>query len=197
MERLLDDVLVGRQDMMSAIDAVCEQASRIIGRLTQHGASEAIPTTLGTGAAPKKVRQASPTRRSGSARAKAPPRRRFTEPALGPDAASPATARTAAKPRRPPSSFASGATLSDADHTQAGPKGRTPRARAGQTTPNGGPFHRLVTNGGGDVSSGDTPLRIPYGNKEAAQALGARYRAGGWYAPADVPLTAFRERGWL
>ena len=72
-----------------------------------------------------------------------------------------------------------------------------PRARAGQTTPSGETSHRSGTNGGGDVASGDTPLRIPYGNKEAAQALGARYRAGGWYAPADVPLTAFRERGWL
>jgi len=54
-----------------------------------------------------------------------------------------------------------------------------------------------VTNSGGDVSIDDTPLRIPYGNKEAAQALGARYRAGGWYAPAGVSLAAFREEGWL
>ena len=48
MERLLDDVLVGRQNMMSAIDAVCDQASRIIGRLTERGASEPVPSTLGT-----------------------------------------------------------------------------------------------------------------------------------------------------
>ena len=27
------------------------------------------------------------------------------------------------------------------------------------------------------------PLRIPYGNKEVALQLGARYAAGGWYAP--------------
>jgi len=26
---------------------------------------------------------------------------------------------------------------------------------------------------------------------------GARYRAGGWYAPAGVDLAAFGERGWL
>ena len=44
---------------------------------------------------------------------------------------------------------------------------------------------------------GDTLLRIPFGNKEAALQLGARYRAGGWYAPAGVDLTRFRERGWL
>jgi DNA topoisomerase-3 len=42
-----------------------------------------------------------------------------------------------------------------------------------------------------------TPLRIPYGNKEAALKLGARYRAEGWYAPAGVDLTAFGDRGWL
>ena len=37
MERLLDEVLVGQQEMVGAIDAVCAQASRIIGRL-QEGA---------------------------------------------------------------------------------------------------------------------------------------------------------------
>jgi DNA topoisomerase III len=42
-----------------------------------------------------------------------------------------------------------------------------------------------------------TPLRIPYGNKDVALKLGARYRAGGWYAPAGVDLSAFGERGWL
>ena len=48
------------------------------------------------------------------------------------------------------------------------------------------------------VNSGtDTALRIPYGNKDAALRLGARYRAGGWYAPAGVELAAFGERGWL
>jgi DNA topoisomerase-3 len=46
-------------------------------------------------------------------------------------------------------------------------------------------------------SGTDTPLRIPYGNKDAAPRLGARYRAGGWYAPAGVDLAAFGERGWL
>jgi len=42
----------------------------------------------------------------------------------------------------------------------------------------------------------DTPLRIPYGNKDAALRLGARYRAGGWYAPAGVELAAF-GRTWV
>jgi DNA topoisomerase-3 len=42
-----------------------------------------------------------------------------------------------------------------------------------------------------------TPRRIPYGNKEVALKLGARYRSGGWYAPRGVDLSAFGERGWL
>ena len=42
-----------------------------------------------------------------------------------------------------------------------------------------------------------TPLRIPYGNKEVAFKLGARYAKEGWYAPAGADLAVFRERGWL
>ena len=42
-----------------------------------------------------------------------------------------------------------------------------------------------------------TPLRIPYGNKEVALKLGARYRSGGWYVPPGIDLSAFGERGWL
>jgi DNA topoisomerase III len=42
-----------------------------------------------------------------------------------------------------------------------------------------------------------TPLRIPYGNKEVALKLGARYGSAGWYAPSGIDLSAFGERGWL
>ena len=42
-----------------------------------------------------------------------------------------------------------------------------------------------------------TPLRIPYGNKEVAMKLGARYGSTGWYAPPGTDLSAFGERGWL
>jgi DNA topoisomerase-3 len=44
---------------------------------------------------------------------------------------------------------------------------------------------------------GNTPLNIPYGNKEVAQKLGARYGADGWYAPPGVDLSPFRDNGWL
>src|SRR5215216_3627202 len=46
-------------------------------------------------------------------------------------------------------------------------------------------------------STAGTPLRIPYGNKDVAMKLGARYGSSGWYAPAGVDLSAFGERGWL
>ena len=42
-----------------------------------------------------------------------------------------------------------------------------------------------------------TPLRIPYGNKDVALKLGARYGSAGWYAPSEVALSEFAERGWL
>jgi DNA topoisomerase III len=42
-----------------------------------------------------------------------------------------------------------------------------------------------------------TPLRIPYGNKDLALNLGARYGSTEWYAPPGVDLSAFGERGWL
>jgi DNA topoisomerase-3 len=46
-------------------------------------------------------------------------------------------------------------------------------------------------------STTGTPLRIPYGNKDVALKLGARYGSAGWYAPPGVDLSAFDERGWL
>ena len=42
-----------------------------------------------------------------------------------------------------------------------------------------------------------TPLRIPYGNKDVAMKLGARYGSAGWYAPPGLDLSAFGDRGWL
>ena len=46
LECLLDDVLVGKQEMIGAIDAVCDVAQRIIGKLKDGAASEG-PTLLG------------------------------------------------------------------------------------------------------------------------------------------------------
>src|SRR5260370_24879094 len=46
LERLLDDVVVGKQEMVGAIDAVCDVAQRIIGKLTE-GAKAVGPVLLG------------------------------------------------------------------------------------------------------------------------------------------------------
>ncbi len=142
LERLLDGVLVG-EPMMGAIDAVCTQAERIIGRLATHGAA-GLP-----GARPL------------------PP---------------PAPAKPAARSRAP--------------RTTARPKpkaepGAKPASKA-RAQPRAGARAAPAA-----AATGDTKLRIPFGNKEAAQKLGARYRDGGWYAPPGVALDRFRDRGWL
>ena len=129
LELLLDEVLVGRTEMMGAIDAVCAQALRIIGRLT--GAEASLPSV--------DVRPAPARTRPGRGR-KAPP----------------------------------------AGHA---PKAAAKRPRAKKSA--------------APPPAAETPLRIPFGNKAAAQQLGARYRAGGWYAPPGTALEPFRERGWL
>jgi DNA topoisomerase-3 len=46
LECLLDDVVVGKQEMVSAIDAVCDVAQRIIGKL-KDGAAAGGPPSLG------------------------------------------------------------------------------------------------------------------------------------------------------
>ena len=50
---------------------------------------------------------------------------------------------------------------------------------------------------GKQMPGANTPLNIPFGNKAAAQKLGARYATGGWYAPPGVDLAPFRAEGWL
>src|SRR4051812_20174541 len=47
LECLLDDVVVGKQEMISAIDAVCEVAERIISKLKE-GATAGLPSLLGS-----------------------------------------------------------------------------------------------------------------------------------------------------
>lgn len=71
------------------------------------------------------------------------------------------------------------------------PQRTTARKRNQHGMPLGTHADRLPNVGG------NTPLKIPYGNKEVAQQLGTRYSADGWYAPPGVDLSAFREKGWL
>ena len=54
LECLLDDVVVGKQEMVGAIDAVCDVALRIIGKLKEGAAAGGLPSlgaTAGNGAA--------------------------------------------------------------------------------------------------------------------------------------------------
>ena len=46
LECLLDDVVIGKQEMIGAIDAVCDVAQRIIGKLKE-GAAAGGPPLLG------------------------------------------------------------------------------------------------------------------------------------------------------
>jgi DNA topoisomerase-3 len=227
MERLLDEVLVGQQAMVGAIDAVCAQASRIIGRLqegaTTTGASlpgvakargaDRPPTsamkrlvdslaqqqglkpphgyTASIAACRAFLDQHAPkkgaVRATTQANAKQPtPTRRAYTRRLAPDRGNsvvPPAPIEVHQSQRPdaPNRKANGW------KRQAGSgkarTGRTAQAKEGA----------LLSGAPG----GDTPLRIPFGNKEAALQLGARYRAGGWYAPPGVDLDGFRQRGWL
>ena len=59
LECLLDDVVVGKQELVGAIDAVCDVAQRIIGNLKDGGVGEGLPS-LGVGAgndAPQRIRR--------------------------------------------------------------------------------------------------------------------------------------------
>ncbi|WP_338665374.1 DNA topoisomerase [Pararoseomonas sp. SCSIO 73927] len=207
MERLLDEVLVGQQEMTGAIDAVCAQASRIIGRL-QEGAGAIDPALLGpAGGGARKAR--------GGKLPPTPAMKRFVE----------SLARQ--KGIEPPSGYATSGTICRAfldRHTgKAAPsdagepagteeKPRPPRRRAPagrkkaapaqdatrpKRPPRRSPARPEPATPATAVGEEETPLRIPFGNKEAALRLGARYRAGGWYAPPGTELSGFRERGWL
>ena len=168
MERLLDDVLVGQQEMVGAIDAVCAQASRIIGRLQEGTASATPPCSA--------------------------PRFRQHRRKIGRRSAT--TEGTRGVPARHPKTmpvFRQSAPMRHRTNDAANAVARSALART--SAKRSGKAADVATSRA--VTAGETPLRIPFGNKEAALALGARYRAGGWYAPPGVDLGGFRERGWL
>jgi DNA topoisomerase-3 len=227
MERLLDEVLIGQQEMVGAIDAVCAQASRIIGRL-QEGARSGRASLLGV------------AREGGADRPPTPAMKRFVGRLAQQQGVQPprgyATSSTACRAfldQHAPKKDAVRAIADDDAHQPAPARKRY----AGQRAPDPGNSVALPAQidvrrserpgglnrkakgrkrkiGSGKVRSsrsdqakegtvppvapgGDTPLRIPFGNKEAALRLGARFRAGGWYAPPGVDLDGFRQRGWL
>ena len=205
MECLLDDVLTGRQEMMGAIDAVCDSARRIIGRLAARsdGGEALVPgeATSGGGDRPPTAAMrkyaASIAKRKGIK-----PPRGYTKSAavcrafLDRHAPGQSQGQKAGSPASGPASGASA----------GGKRGTAGTAGSGKrATRPAKPRQRKSGRNETDGSSGTpqpaagsgTPLRIPYGNKELAFGLGARYGTDGWYAPPGVDLAAFRERGWL
>jgi DNA topoisomerase-3 len=248
LECLLDDVVLGRQEMVGAIDAVCDVAERIIGRLKE-GAATAGPCVLGAavgdGAASYPPTQAmkrfadSLVRQKGI---KPPPgyktsiaicRKFLSEHApkkadkkadgetVGAREAKSVSPAQLSYAKRiaigkgvviPDDAQANSAAMAAWIDSNKGTKRRKAGRKAapkpaGSIAPrSAGPKtisrkRKTAAAAASTIAQTDsvteTPLRIPYGNKDIALRLGARYRPGGWYAPPGVDLTAFGERGWL
>jgi DNA topoisomerase III len=242
LECLLDEVVIGKQQMIGAIDAVCDVAQRIIGKL-QEGAAARGPPLLGAAGSrpptPAMKRFADSIAREKGVKPPpgyatsglicraflnqhAPKKADIKIPgAPGSKPASPAQILFAEKlaqekgiviPDEAKASSAAMSTWIDSNQVRKSgksrrkpvntptksiaPKPAVPKKRSRKRAANVVAAATPSTPARGN-SGTNTPLRIPYGNKDAALKLGARYRAGGWYAPAGVDLNAFGERGWL
>ena len=187
LECLLDDVLIGRQKMMGAIDAVCDSAGRIIGRLTERVVKgERIGAEVSAGGDADRP-PTSAMRKFAASIAK----RKGIKPPAG-YTKSAAVCRgfldehAPQRDGRPDSS-----TQTREAKARKSSDGARARKRSGPSSAKPRPAPKP------DRGDAETPLRIPYGNKEVAFSLGARYGANGWYAPQGIDLTGFRERGWL
>src|SRR6516225_7635866 len=245
LECLLDDVVVGKQEMVGAIDAVCDVAQRIIGKLKE-GAAAGGPHLLGAAAGngagtypptPAMKRFAdSLARKKGI---KLPPGYKTsisicgaflkehapkkaegkTTEKLEPKPVSPAQMLYAKKiaqekglvisDEAKANSAAMSAWIDSNRDTKRSKRGRkTAYKPAGSAAPQSAGLKKSSRKrqAGADIAPSTpaqpnsvvgTPLRIPYGNKDVAMTLGARYGSPGWYAPPGVDLSAFGERGWL
>jgi DNA topoisomerase-3 len=245
LECLLDDVVVGKQEMVGAIDAVCEVAQRIIGKLVEgaaiggppllgaavgHGAAAYPPTPAmkrfadslaqQTGIKPPRgyntsisicgafLKQHAPKKADGETAGKLDPKPASpaqllyaTKIALGKGVVVPDEAKA--------NSAAMAAWIDSNKGTKRRKSGRKTAFRpAVSIAPKSTEPSRVSRKRKADAAAGasmpaqpnpaaGTPLRIPYGNKEVALKLGARYGSMGWYAPPGVDLSAFGERGWL
>ena len=229
LECLLDDVVVGKQEMVGAIDAVCDVAQRIIGKLKEGGIAGGIPllrAAAGSDAEERPPTTAMKRFDDNLARQKGikPP------PDYRKSASTCRTFLIQNGPKKPgnetavktlqdngvftpdestANSDAKSASIESNQSTRQGnrsrktskkpsksaaPKSTGPEERSGRRTTHAAAAPQTAAR---QESGMDTPLRIPYGNKEVALKLGARYRSGQWYAPPGVDLAAFSERGWL
>jgi DNA topoisomerase-3 len=245
LECLLDDVVVGKQEMVGAIDAVCDVAQRIIGKLKEGAANGGLPSlgaAVGNGAAaypptPAMKRFADSLIRQKGIKAPAGYKtsisicRKFlsehapkkvdgeTHGTREPKAVTPAQMLYAKKIAQgkglviPDEAKANSMTMSAWIASNSDTKRRKPsRMTAHNST--GSTATKLTAprkksrkrkSATADATSmpaepnpvAGTLLRIPYGNKDIALKLGARYRSGRWHAPPGADLSAFAERGWL
>jgi DNA topoisomerase-3 len=245
LECLLDDVVVGKQEMVGAIDAVCDVTQRIIGKLMEGAAIGGPPllgAAVGNGAAaypptPAMKRFADSLARQNGI--KPPPGYKTsisicgaflkqhapkkadgeTVGRLDPKPASPAQLLYATKialgkgvviPDEAKANSAAMAAWIDSNKgTKRRKSGRKTASRpAGSISPQSTAPAKISRKRKAAAAAGasmpaqpnpvaGTPLRIPYGNKDVALKLGARYGSAGWYAPPGVDLSAFGERGWL
>lgn len=252
LECLLDDVVLGKQEMVGAIDAVCNVAQRIIGKLVEGppgGVSRLAGFASDNGDVGRPPTAAMKRFADSIARQKSikPPAdytksgsvcRAFLEQHASTKTEGIGGNAVGGPQARPPSpaqlSFAesisrekgvaiSGDAKANAaamsvwiDTNQGGKPGKgrrntvtkssDPKATK-STTPTKRARKPKATTASANVtpllaceqrnSAASTPLQIPYGNKEVAQKLGARYAAGRWYAPPGIDLTEFKSKGWL
>ena len=246
LECLLDDVVVGKQEMVGAIDAVCDVAQRIIGKLKKGSPTGGVPL-LGPGfggaagsrpptpamkrfavtiARLKRIKLPAGYATSGSIC------RAFLEQHAPKKAAGESVGENGTRPASsaqltfaekiaqekgvaiPHEAKASSSAISAWIELSRGGKPAKDRRKApGKSSltaaeKSSAPTKRPAKTKAAMASAvtppptqnnavGNTPLHIPYGNKDVAQKLGARYVAGGWYAPPGVDLTAFSAQGWL
>jgi DNA topoisomerase III len=239
LECLLDDVVVGKQEMVSAIDAVCDVAERIISKLKEGAGPSLLGSAGGNGAGtypptPAMKRFADSLFRQKGIKpppgyktsisicrkflSEQAPKKADGEPAgrVDPKPASPAQLLYATKialgksvviPDAAKASSAAMAAWIDSNKgTKRRQSGRKTAIRPARSiSPQSSPTTRSrkrksdagkTTRASSRLEPG-TPLRIPYGNREVAMKLGARYGSTGWYAPPGADLSAFGERGWL
>ncbi len=241
LECLLDDVVVGKQEMVGAIDAVCSVAERIIGKLKEGAAAGPPLVDAAVGIGPGTFPPTPAMKRFADSLArqkgiKPPPGyktsisicRKFLNEHAPKKTEGETPGKVAPKPVSPAQmlyakKIAQGKGVVIADEAKANSAAMSAwidsnrsaqRRKRGRKTGNKparsiAPQLMVPTKRSrkrkADAtptpaqpnSVTATPLRIPYGNKEVAQKLGARYRSGGWYAPPGVDLAAFSERGWL
>ena len=205
LECLLDDVVLGKQEMVGAIDAVCEVAQRIIGKLTESsgggppllgghgGVGTRPPTSTMKPRAGNRTRQKSAKSSTGRSKSGGVSRKSIDHAAGNELDAMPgkAVARSAL------ASVGTGSNLDAAGGKRGRISKKPPPKRPRRATADAAPSSVAHPPTSGPQSATETPLRIPFGNKAIALDLGARYRPGGWYAPPGVDLAAFGERGWL